>query len=104
MLRKRRVLRRLQQRGFERRRRQVFEIAAAEFRIRVFAGDDLALFGDADRTLHRPGRLGEDRLIARPTAAPNRAAAAVKQAQTDAMAPKYFDERDLGLVQLPTRG
>ncbi len=73
-------------------------------RRRVFAGDDLALLGDANGTLDGADRLGEDRLVARSAAAADRAAATMKEAQPDIVAPEYFDERDLRLVELPARG
>ena len=95
---------RLQQGGFERGRGEDLEIAPAELRIRIFAGDDFALLGDADRALNRARRLGEDRLIAGSAAAADRTAAAMKQAQADIMAPEHFDERHLRFIQFPARG
>ncbi len=71
----------LQQRRFERRGGENFEIAASDLRIGVFGRDHLALLGDADRALHGAARLRQDRLIARAAAAADRSATAVEQAQ-----------------------
>ena len=59
---------------------QQFEVAAADLGVRIFARNDLALFGEADLPLHGAGRLRQDRLVARATAAPDRAAAPVETA------------------------
>ena len=75
----------MQQRGFESRGGEDFEIAAPEIRVRIFARDHLALLGDADGALHGAARLREDRLIARPTAAADGAAAAVEKTKRNAM-------------------
>src|SRR5205823_5501739 len=48
--------------------------------------------------------LRDDGVIARPAAAADRTAAAMEQSQPHAMALEYFDEADLGLVELPARG
>src|SRR6516225_9309328 len=95
---------RLQHCRFQSRRRKDLEVASAELGVRVFAGDDLALLGDADGTLHGTRRLSKDRLIAGPAAAADRAAAAVEQAQPDLMAPEHLDERQLRLVEFPAGG
>ena len=73
----------MHQRGFESRRGEDFQIASTEIAIRVFAGDDLALLGDADRALHGAARLRQNGLIARPAAASDRSAAAVKKTKAD---------------------
>ena len=73
-------------------------------RLEYFAGDDLALLGDADGALHGAPRLRQNCLIARPTAAADRAAATVKKTQADVVAPKDLDQLDLGLVELPPGG
>ena len=95
---------RLQQARLQRRRGQSLQIAAADLGIGVFAGDDFALLGDADLPVHRAARLRQDRVIARPAAAADRAAAAVEQPQPDAVTLEHLDQPDLGLVQLPARG
>ena len=69
---------RLQQGRLERGGGQGLEIAPADLGVGVFAGDHLALLGDADLTLQGAGRLRQDRLKARPTAAADRAAAAME--------------------------
>jgi hypothetical protein len=76
--------------------------------VRVFRRDHFALFGQTDLPVHRAGRLREDRLVARAAAAPDRAAAAVEQAQRDAVVfaqrAEKLDQIDLGAVQLPVAG
>jgi hypothetical protein len=59
----------LQQGGFERGCSENLEVAPTKLRIRVLAGDNLALLGDTDGALDGAERLSEDRLIARPAAA-----------------------------------
>ena len=83
----RRALPRLQQARLQRRGSEDFQIAAADFGVGIFAGDDLALLGDADLAVHGAAGLREDRLVARPAAAADRAAAAVEQPQPDVVAP-----------------
>src|SRR5262249_16880403 len=83
---------------------QNLQIAAADLGIGIFAGDDLALLGDPDLTVHRAARLRNDGVIARPAAAADRTAAAVEQAQPDVGAFKNFDQPDPGLVELPAGG
>ena len=95
---------RLQQACFQRGRGENFQIAAADFGVGIFAGDDLALLGDADLAVHRAARLRDDRVIARPAAAADRAAAAVEQPQAHVVALEHLDQADLGLVELPARG
>jgi hypothetical protein len=76
--------------------------------VRVLRRDHLALLGQAELPVHRAGRLREDRLVARPAAASDRAAAAVEQAQRDAVvapqAGEQIDQVDLGAIQLPGAG
>ena len=76
--------------------------------MRVFRGDHLALLGEADLPVHGARRLREDRLVARAAAAADGAAAAVEEAQRDAVlarsAREQLDQRDLGAVQLPVAG
>ena len=92
---------RLQQGGLERRRGEDLQIAPGKLGVRVFAGDDLALLGDADCALNRAGGLREDRLVAGPAAAADRAAPAVEQAELDVVTAEHLDQRDLRLVELP---
>ena len=70
--------------------------------------DDLALFGQADLALHRAWRLRQDGLVAGPAAAADGAAAAVEQAQGQAVFAlqrlEQLDQRVLGAVQLPVAG
>ena len=83
----------LEQRRLERGGGQGLEVAPADLGVGVLGGDHLALLGDADRALHRARRLRQDRLVARAAAAADRAAAAVEQAQPDAVAPEHVDQR-----------
>src|SRR5262249_47658587 len=76
---------------------------AADFGVGIFAGDDLALLGDADLAVHRPARLRDDRVIARSAAAADRAAAAVEQPQANIVAFEDLHQPDLGFVELPSR-
>jgi hypothetical protein len=82
-----------QQRGFEGGGSQHFEIAAADFRVRVLGRDHFALFGDADLALHRAGRLREDGLIARAATAADRTAAAVEQAHAHVVPFEHLHQR-----------
>src|SRR3977135_2616651 len=93
----------MQQRGLERRGREDLQVAPTHLRVRILAGDHLALLGDADRALHGAAGLGEDGLVARAAAATDRPAAAMKQAQPDAKTLEDVDQRHLRLVELPTR-
>src|SRR5437763_16157532 len=94
----------MQQRHLQHRRNQMLEILPAQFRIEIFAGDDLALLGDADARGNRAGRLREDRLVARSATAANGPSAAVENAQRDAATLEYLDQRHLGLVEFPAGG
>ena len=101
----RRHLRFRQQRGLQARGHQRFQIAAADLGICVFARNDLALFGQADLSLHGAGRLGQDRLVARAAAAAHHAAAAMEQAQRDSgVFGEHLGQRRRGAVELPGTG
>src|SRR5262249_22710556 len=95
---------RLQEGRLERRRRQDLEIAPPHLGVRVLAGDDLALLGDADGALHGAAGLRQDGLEAGSAAASDRAAAAVEEAEAHAVALEHLNERDLGAVELPAGG
>ena len=99
----RRPVLRVQQRHLQHAGDDVIEVLPAEFRIEIFSGNDLALFGDADARLHGARGLRQDRLVARAAAATDRPAAAVKYPQLDAAALEHIDQRHLGLVELPAR-
>ena len=94
----------MQQARLQRRGGEDFQIVAADFGVGIFAGDDLALLGDADLAVHRAAGLRDDGVIARPAAAADRAAAAVEQPQPHVVALEHLDQADLGLVELPARG
>ena len=93
----------VEQGRFQRSGSEDFQVAATDFRVRVFRGDDFALFGDADLPGNGAGRLREDGLIARAAAAADRAAAAVEQAQANLVLAEHLGQLDFGLVQFPAR-
>ena len=88
----------------ERRRDERLQIAPAEIGIGIFAGDDLALLGDAQAAADAARRLRENRLEARPAAAADGAAAAVEEPQLDAVVAKRVDERELRPIERPVGG
>ena len=89
--------RRLQGRGDDQ-----LELAAADLRIGVFRGDDLALLGHADLAVHRARRLRQDRVIGRSAAAPDRSAAPVEEAHREVREGREeFGERGRGAIELP---
>src|SRR5436190_18538748 len=93
----------LQQARLERARCENLQIVAADFGIGIFAGDDFALLGDPDLTVHRAAGLRNDGVIARPAAAADRAAAAMEQPQANMVTLEHFDQANLGLVEFPAR-
>src|SRR5205823_8224057 len=74
------------------------EVAPAELRIGIFAGDDLALLGDAQPNRHAAGRLGEDRLVAWTAAASDGAASTVEQPEVNLRGAKCLHQRHLGAI------
>ena len=72
--------RRLQHRG-----QREFQVALGKTGQPVFVGDHLTLFGELDRPVDGPKRLGQNRLIGRAASATDRATAAVKQRQVYAI-------------------
>src|SRR5205085_1591501 len=94
----------LQQTCLQRRGGQDLQIVAADLGVGIFAGDDFALLGDANLAVHRATWLRDDGVVARAPAAADRTTAAMEQAQPHAVTLEYFDEADLGLVELPARG
>ena len=91
----------VQQRGFHGRGEQRLQIAAADFRVGIFARDHFALFCDAYLPVHAARRLRQDRVVTGAAAATDSAAASVKQAQFDAVFREHFHQFDFCLVQLP---
>src|SRR5882724_1830478 len=73
-----RALSGLQQAGLKRRCGQDFQIVATDLGVGIFAGDDLALFGDANLAVHRAAWLRNDGVITRSAPAADRTAASVK--------------------------
>ncbi len=55
------------------------KVSSTHLCLRIFCGDHLALFGDADLPLHRPRGLREDGLITRAAATADGSAAAVEE-------------------------
>jgi len=93
----------LKQRGFHRRSNQRLQIASADIRVGVLAGDNLALLGNSDLACHAAGGLRQNRLIARAAATANRAATAVEQSHFDTVLLQHLDQLDFGFVQFPVR-
>ena len=77
----------VEQAGLQRGRDQRLEVAPGAVGVAVLGGDHLALLGDPQRPGDGARRLRADRLVARPAAPADRAAAAVEQPQPDALAP-----------------
>ena len=75
----------MQERRFQGRGDQRFEITQTDLGMRIFGRDDLALLGQTDLPVHGAGWLREDGLVAWATATPDSAAATVKQTQADAV-------------------
>src|SRR5262245_53240745 len=94
----------LQERRLEAGGSENLKVPPAHLCLRIFRGDHLALFGDADLPLHRARGLREDGLITRPAATTDGSATAVEQTQRDPMPAECVDKRDLCLVELPARG
>ena len=90
-----------QQRAFQHRRKQRFEVALRQIGIPVFARNDFALLGEAQEAVHRACGLRANRLVARPAAATDAAAATVEQTQTNTVLCKSFDERCLRTIERP---
>src|SRR5262245_21668035 len=82
----------------------MLQILPAKLGVEILAGDDLALLGDADAGFDRACRLRQDGVEARSSAAADRSAAAMKQAQADLVLSEDLDQRHLRLVELPARG
>ncbi len=89
------------QAGFQRGGEQHFQVAAAGIRVAVLGGNHFALFRQADLAGDGAGRLGQDGVVGRTAAAADRAAAAMEQAQADAVLLEDAGQFDLGLVELP---
>src|SRR5918996_6354801 len=89
---------------FQRRRGKGLEVASAALGVGVLARDHLALLGEAQRRVDRARRLGEHRVVARPAAAADGAAATVEEPQAYSPAITYLHQRRLGLIERPVRG
>ena len=80
---------------------QRLKIAQPDFRVGVFAGNNLSLLGDADLTVHAARRLRQNGIVARAAAATDCAAPAVEQAEFQAVFAEYFYQFQFCLIQLP---
>src|SRR5205085_10996526 len=98
------AVRRRQQTGLHRRGDQRLQVAPPELGIGILAGDDLALLRDANGTVHAPGGLREDGLVAWSSAATNRSAAAVKEPKLDVASVARLDQLRFRAVERPVGG
>ena len=94
----------VEQRRLDGCREKRLQIAFGDNGFRVLGGDDLALLGDTQRTLHRTRRLGEDRVVARAATTTDRATAAVEQTQADTRLLGRLDEVELTAIERPVGG
>ena len=69
----------LQERRLQGGRGKNLKVSPTHLCLRIFRGDHLALFGDADLPLHRPRGLRQDGLITRAAATADGSAAAVEE-------------------------
>ena len=91
------------QRRVEHRRRVDLERAHGDVAQPELRLDHLPLHGDAQPAVDRSGRLRLQREVRRPAAAPDAAAAAVKERQRNARVARRRDDVFLRLVELPVR-
>ncbi len=77
------------------------QVVIGDVRVGEAVGHHLALFGDLDAAADRAGRLRQDRLVGRPTAAPDGAAATMKERQRHVMLAADVDQRPLRAVERP---
>ena len=94
----------VEQGGLQGRRDQALQVAVRDTRLGVLGCDHLALFGKPQRSVHRSGRLGQDRVIARPAAAPDGPASAMEKPQPDPGLARRLHQIELRAVQRPVRG
>ncbi len=80
---------------------QLLQVAAGDGRVAVIFINHFALLGDANTAVHRPRRLGQNRLIGRATAAGNGSATAVEQHHHHLMLAAGGSQCLLRLVQFP---
>src|SRR5262249_57989077 len=80
---------RLQQRCFQCGCGENLQVAPPYLQVGILAGDHLALFRDADRSLNGAARLSGDCLVTGTTAAADRPASTVEQAQPGVTAPQH---------------
>ena len=80
------------------------QVLAGQRRQPVLVGDDLALLGHLDLAVESSPWLREDRVVARATAAADRAAAAVEETQPHAVRNGHVTQGTLRAVDRPLRG
>ena len=91
----------VEQGGLQGRRDQALQVAMRDAGFGVLGGDHLALLGQAQRTVDRTGRLGQDRVVARAAAAADGAAATMEEPQPDSRRARRLDQIQFGAVQRP---
>src|SRR5690606_15620755 len=85
-------------------RHDVFQVPAPDFGVLVLALDHLALFGQPDLAVYRAGGLGNDGLEAGASAAGDRTAAPVEEAEPDPALLEDLDEFAFRAVERPVGG
>ena len=91
----------MQQGRFQDRRQADLEISKRQLGEPVLVGNDLALLGELELGIDRAECLGHDGVSGRTASPAHRAAAAVEEAQLDAVSSSYVTNRPGGLVELP---
>src|SRR5690606_6455779 len=91
------------QAGTQHRAGGLFEVAQGDGADAVLAVDDLALFGQAQVTVHRAARSGDHRPLGLAATARKRAATAVEEGDADAGLLRQRGQTHLHLLQGPAR-
>ena len=94
----------VQEGGLDCRGEERLEIAAGTDGFGILGGDDLALFGESKRPLHRARRLRQNRVVAGSAAAADGAASTVEQLQPHPCLACSDDEIEFGSIQGPVGG
>ena len=80
------------------------QVAFGQYHVTVFEAQDFTLLGDAQLSLKTVERLRVDGAVCRPTASPDRTAAAMKEPQMHAARPRHLVQRTVGSIDLPRAG